>query len=162
MAENKECYIGPLSPYFVRVLKTPRELAIAIEGALHLAAFVFRTAKLPWPKDAQEALLAQTKWSSEAQRLKQILDEDDEAGRWPNEKVRLNVELRAYSAFSRANAYEAIHHLLNILEALEDPAKSEDWALEEDAPEEASSEGTLCHSAGAWLLSLGVSLQGGV
>ena len=74
--------------------------------------------------------------------------------------MRHNVELRAYSAFSRANAYEAIHHLLNILEALEDPAKSEDWALEEDAPEEASSEGTLCRSAGAWLLSLGVALKG--
>jgi len=144
----------------VRRLITPRELAIAIEGALHLAAIVFRTAKLPWPKDAQEALLAQTKWSSEAQRLKQILDEDDEADRWPNKKVRLNVELWAHSAFSKANAYKAINHLLNILEALEDPAKSEDWTLEADAPEEASSEGTLCYSAGAWLLSLGASLKG--
>jgi len=160
MSEEKECYIGSPSPYFVRVLKTPRELVIAIEGSLHLAALVFRTAKLPWPKDAQEALLAQTKWSSEAQRLKKILDEDDEAGRWPIENVRRNVELRAYSAFSRASAYKAIHYLLNILEALEDPAKCEDWALEADAPDEASSEGTLCYKANWWLIQLGASLKG--
>ena len=159
MEPRKTCYIGPPSPYVVSPLKTPRELTVTIEGALHLAAIVFRTAKLPWPKDAKEALLAHTQWNAEAQRLKQELDEGDETKHWPNEGVRLNVELGAYSAFNRASAYEAIHHLLNILKALEDPAKSKDWALEEDAPEETSSEGALCDIADAWLLSLGVSLK---
>ncbi len=159
MEPRKTCYLGPPSPYSVSPLKTPRELAVTIEGALHLAAIVFRTAKLTWPKDAQEALLAHTQWNAEAQRLKQNLGEGDETNRWSNGDVRLNVELKAYSAFNRASAYEAIHHLLNILKALEDPAKSKDWALEEDAPDEASSEGSLCDIAGAWLLSLGLSLK---
>jgi len=160
MSEEKECYIGSPSPYFVRVLKTPRELAIAIEGALHLAATYFRAEKMPWPASVQEARLAHERWQTEAQRLKKQFEEDDAADRWKDERQRINIELRVYNTFNRARALKAIYHLLEILEALEDPAKCEDWALEADAPDEASSEGTLCYKANWWLILLGASLKG--
>lgn len=158
MDGTQKNYLEP-SPYFIGQLKTPNELAIALKGALQLAATIFLVANVPWPDDARNARLAYEKARAEEKSLRQTLAEKSEEDRWPDMKQSLHGQLRIYNTNHRSKAYEAAYHLMNILEAIESTAKWKGEATKAGSTDESSHEGALCKEAGQWLFALGVCIR---
>ena len=155
--EQRCCLLNPTASYF-ELVESPKQLASVIDGALHMAGFVFLSAKLPWPKTAEEALEKHEEFLRRAEELhesyKQRKHELDI-------RIANNVELNIEGAYARARAHRTIAELLKIREALLDPEKSAEWALPCNAPEEASEAvaSSLCHWSTYWLTTLGASLR---
>jgi len=124
-----------------------------------MAGFVFRGAKLSWPKTVDEALEKHEEFLRRANELHEDYKRrEDEL----DIDIATNVELNIEAGYARAHAYRAIGELLKLRETLLDPEKNTDWALPCDAPEEASEAvaSSLCYWTTYWLSTLGASLKG--
>lgn len=122
MSEERCCLLNTTSHYY-KLVRSSKELAAAIDGALHVAGFALRAAKMDWPKNPMDAFEKHQSIKREADKrysdYKQSEHDLD-----PN--VALNAKLHIAEANARANVYLAIGNLLNLRETLLDPDNNQE------------------------------------